>query len=38
VGNTKDMRGFSGISIGEIVGLDMLLLAFIPSASMNPAW
>jgi len=31
------LRGFSGIAIGGIVGLDILFLAFISGASMNPA-
>jgi aquaporin Z len=31
------MRGFSGIVIGGIVGLDIFFLAFISGASMNPA-
>ena len=31
------MRGFSGIVIGGIVGLDIFCLAFISGASMNPA-
>jgi aquaporin Z len=31
------LRGFSGIAIGGIVGLDIFLLAFISGASMNPA-
>lgn len=34
---TKGLRGFSGVAIGGIVGLDILLLAFISGASMNPA-
>ena len=34
---TKGMRGFSGIVIGGIVGLDILFLSFISGASMNPA-
>lgn len=31
------MRGFSGIAIGGIVGLDIFFLGFISGASMNPA-
>jgi aquaporin Z len=31
------LRGFSGIAIGGIVGLDIFFLAFISGASMNPA-
>jgi aquaporin Z len=34
---TKGLRGFGGIAIGGIVGLDILFLAFIFGASMNPA-
>ena len=34
---TKRLRGFSGIVIGGIVGLDILFLSFISGASMNPA-
>jgi aquaporin Z len=34
---TKGMKGFSGILIGGIVGLDIFFLAFISGASMNPA-
>jgi glycerol uptake facilitator-like aquaporin len=34
---TKVLRGFSGITIGEIVGLDIFFFSFIPGASMNPA-
>jgi aquaporin Z len=30
---TKDLRGFSGIVIGGIVGLDIFFLAFISGAS-----
>jgi aquaporin Z len=33
---TKGLRGFSGIVIGGIVGLDIFFLAFISGASMNP--
>ena len=35
--HTKGMRGFGGIVIGGIVGLDIFFLAFISGASMNPA-
>ena len=35
--HTKGLRGFSGIVIGGIVGLDILFLSFISGASMNPA-
>ena len=34
---TKGLRGFSGVAIGGIVGLDILFLAVITGASMNPA-
>lgn len=34
---TKGLRGFSGLAIGGIVGLDILFLAIISGASMNPA-
>ena len=34
---TKGLRGFSGVAIGGIVGLDILFLAAISGASMNPA-
>ena len=34
---TKALKGFSGIAIGRIVGLDILFFAFISGASMNPA-
>jgi aquaporin Z len=34
---TKGLRGFSGIAIGGIVGLDIYFFAFISGASMNPA-
>jgi len=34
---TKGLRGFSGIAIGGIVGLDIYFLGFISGASMNPA-
>jgi aquaporin Z len=35
--NTKGLRGYSGLVIGGIVGLDIFFLAFISGASMNPA-
>ena len=35
--HTKGLRGFSGIAIGGIIGLDIFFLAFISGASMNPA-
>ena len=34
---TKGLKGFGGIAIGRIVGLDIFFLAFISGASMNPA-
>ena len=37
VAYTKGLRSFSGVAIGGIVGLDILFLAFISGASMNPA-
>ena len=35
--HTKGLRGFSGIAIGSMVGLDIFFLSFISGASMNPA-
>ncbi|MBI3639996.1 MAG: aquaporin [Thaumarchaeota archaeon] len=35
--HTKGLRGFSGIAIGGIIGLDIFFLSFISGASMNPA-
>jgi aquaporin Z len=34
---TKGLRGFGGLAIGGMVGLDIFFLAFISGASMNPA-
>ena len=34
---SKGLRGFSGIAIGGIVGLDIFFLSIISGASMNPA-
>ena len=34
---TKGLKGFSGIAIGGIVGLDIFFFAVISGASMNPA-
>ena len=34
---TRGLRGFGGIAIGGIVGLDIFFLAFISGASTNPA-
>ena len=33
---TKGLRGYDGLVIGGIVGLDIFFLAFISGASMNP--
>jgi len=33
----KGLKGFSGIAIGGIVGLDIFFFSFISGASMNPA-
>lgn len=35
--HTKGLRGWSGIVIGGIVGLDIFIFSFISGASMNPA-
>jgi aquaporin Z len=35
--HTKGLKGFSGVAIGGMVGLDILFLAFVSGASMNPA-
>jgi aquaporin Z len=35
--HTKGLRGFSGMAIGGIIGLDIFFLSFISGASMNPA-
>lgn len=34
---TKGLRGFSGIAIGGIVGLDIFFFGLVSGASMNPA-
>ena len=34
---TRGLKGFSGIAIGGIVGLDIFFFALISGASMNPA-
>jgi aquaporin Z len=34
---SKGLRGYGGIVIGGIVGLDIFFLGFISGASMNPA-
>ena len=36
-GYTRGLRGFSGIVISGIIGLDIFFLSFISCASMNPA-
>lgn len=35
--HTRGLRGFSGLAIGGMVGVDILSLSFISGASMNPA-
>ena len=35
--HTKGLKGFGGIAIGGMVGLDIFFLAFVSGASMNPA-
>ncbi len=35
--HTKGLKGFGGIAIGAMIGLDIFFLAFISGASMNPA-
>lgn len=37
VAHTRGLRGFSGVAIGGIVGLDILFFSSISGASMNPA-
>ena len=34
---TKGLKGFGGVAIGGIIGLDIFFLSFISGASMNPA-
>jgi glycerol uptake facilitator-like aquaporin len=34
--HTKGLRGFGGVAIGGIIGLDIFFFAFISGASMNP--
>lgn len=34
--HTKGLRGFGGIAIGGIVGIDIFFFAFVSGASMNP--
>ncbi len=35
--HSKGLKGFGGLAIGGIIGLDIFFLAFISGASMNPA-
>lgn len=35
--HTKGLKGFGGVAIGSIIGLDIFFLSFISGASMNPA-
>ena len=35
--HTKGLKGFSGMAIGAMIGLDIFFFAFISGASMNPA-
>lgn len=35
--HTKGLRGFGGIVIGTMIGLDIFFFAFVSGASMNPA-
>jgi MIP family channel proteins len=35
--HTKGLKGFGGIAIGGMVGIDIFFFAFISGASMNPA-
>ena len=34
--HTKGLRGFSGVAIGGIIGIDIFIFSFISGASMNP--
>lgn len=34
--HTNGLRGFGGLAIGSIIGIDIFLLSFISGASMNP--
>ena len=34
--HTKGLKGFGGVVIGSIIGLDIFFLSFISGASMNP--
>lgn len=35
--HTNGLKGFGGIAIGSVIGLDIFFLSFISGASMNPA-
>ncbi|MGB6464241.1 MAG: aquaporin [Nitrosotalea sp.] len=35
--HTKGLKGFGGIVVGSMVGLDIFFLSFVSGASMNPA-
>lgn len=35
--HTKGLRGFGGMAIGTMIGLDIFIFAFVSGASMNPA-
>lgn len=35
--HTKGLKGFGGVAIGGMIGLDIFFLSFISGASMNPA-
>lgn len=34
--HTKGLKGFGGVAIGSVIGLDIFFLSFISGASMNP--
>ncbi len=34
--HTKGLKGFSGVAIGGIIGIDIFIFSFISGASMNP--
>lgn len=35
--HTRGLKGFGGVAIGGIIGLDIFFLSFVSGASMNPA-
>lgn len=35
--HTKGLKGFGGVAIGAMIGMDIFFLSFISGASMNPA-